>query len=54
MNVLSSIKSWYLRTFLPFEDPAHPLYSDGSIKYDNELEQEISDYVNEEGLEVQV
>ena len=34
-----------------FEDPSHPLYSDGSIKYDNELEQEISDYVDEEGLE---
>ena len=42
------LKAWYLKIFLPFEDPSHPLYSDGSIKYDNELEQEIADFVDEE------
>ena len=46
--MFKQLKAWYLKTFLPFEDPSHPLYSDGSIKYDNELEQEIADFVDEE------
>ena len=26
MNIWNSIKSWYFATFLPFENPDHPLY----------------------------
>ena len=51
--MFKQLKAWYLKTFLPFEDPSHPLYSDGSIpncngNYDNELLQEISDFVEDE------
>ena len=51
--MFKQLKAWYLKTFLPFEDPSHPLYSDGSIpncigNYDNELLQEIPDFVEDE------
>ena len=36
-DLLKAIKAWYLRVFLPYELPDHPLYSDGSSKYDNEF-----------------
>ena len=28
MKLLTSIKAWYLRVFLPFELPDHPLHYD--------------------------
>ena len=28
MKLLTSIKAWYLRVFLPFELPDHPLHCD--------------------------
>ena len=48
-----AIKAWYFKTFLPYEDPDHPMYSDGTVefsktKYDNEVLQEISDFVDSE------
>ena len=46
--MLKALKAWYLATFLPFEDPSHPLYSDGSIKYESDLEQFLSDWVDAE------
>ena len=33
MKLLTSIKAWYLRVFLPFEQPDHPLH------YDHEAEE---------------
>ena len=50
--MFASLYRWYLKTFLPFEDPSHPLYSDGSgefvpTQYDNEMLQEISDWVDD-------
>ena len=50
-DLLKATKAWYLRVFLPYELPDHPLYSDGSSKYDNEFLQEIDDWV-EEGLDI--
>lgn len=26
--MFNTLKAWYMRTFLPFEDPSHPLYHD--------------------------
>ena len=41
------LKNWYFDTFLPFENPNHPLYSDGSISMD-EFSQEIADFIDDE------
>ena len=46
--MLQQLKAWYLKTFLPYEAQSHPLFSDGSTKYDNELLQDISDWVDAE------
>ena len=46
--MLKQLKAWYLKTFLPFENPSHPLYCDGSTEYENEFLQEISDWVEAE------
>ena len=51
--MFKQLKAWYLKTFLPFEDPSHPLYSDGSVpncngSYDDEMLQEISHRVDAE------
>ena len=46
--MIKKLKALYFRLLLPYENPEHPLYSDGSIQYDNELEQQISDFVDEE------
>lgn len=45
--MFKSIYNWYMKTFLPFEDPSHPLYSDGSIQYDEGC-QEIIDFIDSE------
>ena len=26
--MFNTIKAWYMKTFLPFEDPSHPLHHD--------------------------
>ena len=31
MKLLTSIKAWYLRVFLPFELPDHPLHYDHEV-----------------------
>ena len=49
--MIQQFNQWYLKTFLPFEDPSHPMYGPNShaefvpTQYDNELLQEISDWV---------
>ena len=48
MNIFHHLKKWYFDTFLPFENPEHPLYSDGSITYDDEMCQTISDFIDDE------
>ena len=47
MSIFSKLKQWYFDTFLPYENPEHPLYSDGSIEYD-EFTQEISDFIDQQ------
>ena len=51
--MFKQLKAWYLKKFLPFEDPSHPLYSEGSVpncngSYDNEILLEISAWVDAE------
>ena len=52
--MLKALKAWYLATFLPFEDPSHPLYAANShgeyvpTEYESEFLQEISDFVEAE------
>ena len=48
MNILQTIKKWYFDTFLPFENPDHPLYSDGSIQYDCEMSETIAQFIDDE------
>ena len=45
--MFKKIYNWYMKTFLPFEDPSHPLYSNGSTPKD-EFCQEISDFIDSE------
>ena len=51
--MIQQFKQWYLKTFLPFEDPSHPMYGPNShaefvpTQYDNEMLQEISDWVDD-------
>ena len=45
--MFKKLYNWYMNTFLPFENPDHPLYSDGSIPMD-EMSQEISDFIDSE------
>ena len=47
MNIFHHLKKWYFDTFLPFENPNHPLYSDGTIPMD-EFSQEIADFIDDE------
>ena len=42
--MLKALKAWYLATFLPFEDPSHPLHS----SQPDEFCKEISDWVDAE------
>ncbi len=42
-NTIQRLKAWYFRTFLPFEDPAHPLNTTEQTFCD-----EISDWVDSE------
>ena len=42
--MFKQLKAWYLKTFLPFEDPSHPLFSDGGAQYEAKL-QEIWDEI---------
>ena len=52
MKLLSSIKAWYLRVFLPFEQPDHPLYHDEAAVEAAEAElQEIWDEIEKENME---
>ena len=52
--MFSSLYRWYIRTFLPFEQPDHPLYAGhgqhdyGRTQYDSPMLQEISDWVEAE------
>ena len=41
--MLKALKDWYLATFLPFEDPSHPLYAQP-----DEFCDELSDWVDAE------
>ena len=47
MSIFTKLKKWYFDTFLPFENPNHPLYSDGTIPMD-EFSQEIADFIDDE------
>ena len=52
MKFLTAIKAWYLRTFLPFEQPDHPLYHDQAAVEAAEAElQEIWDEIEQEDME---
>ena len=47
------LKQWYMDTLLPYENPTHPLYAgsyipDQKTSYDNEMLQEIADYIDDE------
>ena len=46
--MFKQLKAWYLKTFLPFEDPSHPLSSDGSRETNSELLDEIEAWVDAE------
>ena len=46
--MFKKLYNWYMKTFLPFEDPSHPLYSDGSIKYDDEMCETIAQFIDDE------
>ena len=38
--MLSQLKAWYLRTFLPFEDPSHPLHYSHEAALKEQAEQD--------------
>ena len=45
--MFKQLKAWYLKKFLPFEDPSHPLFSDGGAQCEAKL-QEIWDEIDQE------
>ena len=47
-NPFNAIKAWYLRVFLPFENPSHPLHAANTSGYVHKVLEEISDFVDTE------
>ena len=51
--MLKALYSWYLQTFLPFEDPAHPLFHDhaAELQQQQELDEAWDDLCDAGALE---
>ena len=50
MNFLSKLKQWYLRVFLPYENPSHELHFDHAeqLKREEEMDELWDSLVNSE------
>ena len=44
MKLLTPLKAWYLRVFLPFEDPSHPLHAAEPDPVCDEISDLVDDY----------
>ena len=48
--MFKKIYNWYMKTFLPFEDPSHPLHHSNYKKPKCPIEQMIDDHYDAEDL----